>query len=77
MQNKTVRDGTQNNLATELVRQNKCCYPIYLKSREYQFLPASPKAEAGLGVGSVRPPQKACHRNSSETTEPKPPILGK
>ena len=39
------------------------------------FLPASPKAKAGLGVQSlrlsVRPSvSKACHRNSSETTDP-------
>ena len=36
-----------------------------------QFLPASPKAKAGLGVQSLRPSvQKSCHRNSSETNDP-------
>ena len=39
------------------------------------FLPASPKAKAGLGVQSLRPSvrpsvPKSCHRNSSETTDP-------
>ena len=43
------------------------------------FLPASPKAKAGLGVQSlrlsvrpsVRPSfPKYCHRNSSQTTDP-------
>ena len=39
------------------------------------FLPASPKAKAGLGVGSLRPSvrpsvPKSCHRSSSETTDP-------
>ena len=37
------------------------------------FLPASPKAKAGLGVQSLRPSVRpsvpiSCHRNSSETT---------
>ena len=44
-----------------------------------RFLPASPKAKAGLGVQSLRPSvrpsvrpsiPKSCHRNSSETTDP-------
>ena len=43
------------------------------------FLPASPKAKAGLGMQSLRPSvrpsvspsvPKSCHRNSSETTDP-------
>ena len=39
------------------------------------FLPASPKAKAGLGVQSLRPSvrpsvPKSCHRNSSESTDP-------
>ena len=41
----------------------------------FSFLPASPKAKAGLGVQSLRPSArpsvpKSCHRNSSETTDP-------
>ena len=57
-------------------------YGIYFTS-ETGFLPASPKAKAGLGVQSLRPSvrpsvrlsvcpsvPKSCHRNSSETTDP-------
>ena len=54
--------------------------PQLLDDREFNllFLPASPKAKAGLGVQSlrlsvrlsVRPSvPKSCHRNSSETTD--------
>ena len=48
----------------------------YVKPEMMQyFLPASPKAKAGLGVQSLRPSvrpsvPKSCHRNSSETTDP-------
>ena len=40
-----------------------------------QFLPASQKAKADLGVQSLRPSvrpsvPKFCHRKSSETTDP-------
>ena len=47
--------------------------PLFLSS--IVFLPASPKAKAGLGVQSLRPSvrlsvPKSCHRNSSETTDP-------
>ena len=56
-----------------------------MKNKKYllKFLPASPKAKAGLGVQSLRPSvrlsvrpsvrpsvPKSCHRNSSETTDP-------
>ena len=39
------------------------------------FLPASPKAKAGLGEQSLRPSvrpsvPKSCHRNFSKTTDP-------
>ena len=53
------------------------------RNKNNKFLPASPKAKAGLGVQSLRPSvrlsvrpsvrpsvPKSCHRNSSETTDP-------
>ena len=45
------------------------------KSAILIFLPASPRAKAGLGVQSLPPSvcpsvPKSCHRNSSETTDP-------
>ena len=46
-------------------------WKLILKSEQFWFLPASPKAKAGLGVQSLRPSvPKSCHRNSSETTDP-------
>ena len=46
--------------------------PLYSSSWVHGiFLPASPKAKAGLGVQSLRPSvPKSCHRNFSETTDP-------
>ena len=46
-----------------------------ITDRSVLFLPALPKAKAGLGVQSLRPSvhpsvPKSCPRNSSETTDP-------
>ena len=52
------------------IESNALIYPA-----KPTFLPASPKAKAGLGVGSLRPSvrpsvPKSCHRKSPETTDP-------
>ena len=58
----------------------RSCFPCLwrqtrMRGESPYFLPASPKAKAGLGVQSLRPSvrpsvPKSCHRNSSETTDP-------
>ena len=54
---------------------NRKLFNFFSKKSISAFLPASPKAKAGLGVQSLRPSvrpsvPKYCHRKSSETTYP-------
>ena len=64
-----------NTLYFSFFKQSILSETMPLHSFYDVLLPASPKANAGLGVQSlcpsVRPSvPKSCHRNSSETTDP-------